>query len=165
MKDLLQQLFTKIVTHLRTQGKQCRGKTITSPDEPACAYRNDAGLKCAVGCLIADKYYDKALEGMIAHDDPVMDAVRQSLADEGIIIPESIGDYAKDPVNFETVATVERLLREMQRIHDHFTPSEWEMEFIAAAKRFDLSLEPADEHCPECQRSFGPHYKGECSHA
>lgn len=47
-----QEAFSKMVTHLRTQGvKSMDGKN-------GCVYRGPNGLMCAVGCLIPDdKYY------------------------------------------------------------------------------------------------------------
>jgi hypothetical protein len=57
-----QEIFDKVVTHLRTQGKQAKN---TSDD---CVYRRPNGLMCAVGCLIPDELYDPALEGATVAD-------------------------------------------------------------------------------------------------
>lgn len=52
-----QEVFDKVVTHLRTQGCQA-----FDPDN-GCVYRGPNGTKCAVGCLIPDKEYTPQMEG------------------------------------------------------------------------------------------------------
>lgn len=54
----LQSLFDRVVEHLYKQGRQAM-----SAAAGGCAYRGDNGLKCAVGCLIADEHYDPRMEG------------------------------------------------------------------------------------------------------
>lgn len=51
-----QQLFDFIGEHLIRQGKQASGGTF------GCAYRGKDGLKCAIGCIIPDKFYKKEME-------------------------------------------------------------------------------------------------------
>ena len=53
-----QEIFNKVATHLFTQGKRSFDKKLK-----VCAYRNDEGLSCAIGCLIPDELYDPAFEG------------------------------------------------------------------------------------------------------
>lgn len=52
-----QEIFDIVVTHLYAQGKQAED------GENGCQYRTDAGLKCAVGCLIPDDQYHPDMEG------------------------------------------------------------------------------------------------------
>lgn len=54
-----QQVFDQVVTHLLTQNKQSRNTS------GMCMYRNAEGLKCAVGCLIAEDEYKPAMEGKL----------------------------------------------------------------------------------------------------
>lgn len=50
-----QEIFDKVVAHLRKQG--C--KAISNS---RCKYRTSSGLKCAAGCLISDKDYNSECE-------------------------------------------------------------------------------------------------------
>jgi hypothetical protein len=68
----LQQMFDRIVGHLRTQNRQCK-------DQDACLYRGPEGNKCAVGCLITDEHYTEQLEGQNALDDDVVEALHRSI--------------------------------------------------------------------------------------
>lgn len=47
----LQEVFTTVSKHLLAQGVACRN------EDDDCMYRNEEGLKCAVGCLISDEAY------------------------------------------------------------------------------------------------------------
>lgn len=53
-----QEIFNKVITHLRKQGKP-------AAEGPYCRYRTEDGLKCAVGCLLPDEEYDSKYEGHI----------------------------------------------------------------------------------------------------
>lgn len=53
----IQEVFTKVVTHLRTQGEPARELKSSH-----CMYRLGE-LSCAVGCLIPDDQYDPSIEG------------------------------------------------------------------------------------------------------
>lgn len=52
------EVFTQAKTHLLTQNERCVN------EHNNCSYRNDNGLKCAVGALIADEFYSPDLEGL-----------------------------------------------------------------------------------------------------
>lgn len=89
---------------------------IVARDEAGrCSYRGVGGLKCAVGCLIKDKYYDKMMEGESADDLLVKAAVRSSLGLQRITSKMSI------------------IMAKMQNIHDDEDPAEWgrEIEWLA----------------------------------
>jgi hypothetical protein len=53
------EVFDKVKEHLLAQGRRAQA----SGAGLNCAYRNEEGLKCAVGCLIADEHYGSFLEG------------------------------------------------------------------------------------------------------
>lgn len=54
-----QEVLDQIAVHLLTQKQKCNnGKDQTDPNYQ-CLYRNEEGLKCAAGCLIADDEYKK----------------------------------------------------------------------------------------------------------
>lgn len=52
-----QEIFDKVVTHLRKQGGPALDK------KGRCKYRAGNGRMCAVGCLIPDNLYHKDMEG------------------------------------------------------------------------------------------------------
>jgi hypothetical protein len=77
-----QQIFETVARHLFAQGKRAvkfnesayhrevaeriRHNWGGKPDKEeyqTCQYRSPDGLKCAVGCLIPDEYYDVGMEG------------------------------------------------------------------------------------------------------
>lgn len=51
-----QKIYDKVVSHLRAQKQPSVG-------DDGCAYRGYCGLKCAVGVLITDEWYNTGLEG------------------------------------------------------------------------------------------------------
>lgn len=57
-----QEAFTKIVTHLREQGKPCMD------DTNKCLYHGPEGMKCAIGALIPDSEYKPEFESMSLFD-------------------------------------------------------------------------------------------------
>jgi len=50
-----QEIFDTVATHLFNQGKQ-------SYDNHKCLYRGPNGTKCAVGCLLPDRYYQESMD-------------------------------------------------------------------------------------------------------
>ena len=51
-----QEIFDRVVEHLAQQKKR------SMYDKDTCAYRSEDGLKCAIGALIPDEYYDSEFE-------------------------------------------------------------------------------------------------------
>lgn len=96
MKTLVQ-LSETIRDHLIKQ----RGKSVS--DHGSCKYRSDAGLMCAVGCLINDDAYVPGLEGKMADDPCITDALKLS----GVLVDE----------------TASQLFRAWQSYHDSFYES------------------------------------------
>jgi hypothetical protein len=106
-----QQLFDRVAEHLLKQNKRC-----TKYDE--CQYR--AGkLTCAIGCLIPDSRYNKALEGRGVDTPEVRRAAH-------ILVRQT------------------ELARDLQRVHDNFEPSKWIEELRSVAIDHKL-LEPWPE--------------------
>jgi hypothetical protein len=97
MMKTLVQLSETIRDHLIKQ----RAKSQT--EHGSCKYRNDAGLMCAVGCLIADDVYEPGLEGKLSDDPRIVDALKQS----GVLVDE----------------TSSQLFRVWQAYHDSFYTS------------------------------------------
>lgn len=110
-----QEIFDKVVTHLRKQG--CK-----SFDEftQSCLYRGPNGTSCAVGCLIPDEEYTSAIEG------DIVDALIYRFQLPSLIPMQS---------NIE-------LLGAFQRMHDFDEVSTWEQEFARVANRFNLNYSP-----------------------
>jgi hypothetical protein len=63
-----------------------------------CAYRGGCGEKCAVGVLLKDEYYERALEGRRVTSRDVLEALEKS-----------IGDFS---INFVSV---------LQSVHDNYS--------------------------------------------
>lgn len=71
MKTLVQ-LSETIRDHLIKQ------KAKSQSEFGSCKYRNDAGMMCAVGCLITDEAYNADLEGKMSNDLLVVEALNRS---------------------------------------------------------------------------------------
>lgn len=59
---LQQEMFDRVVAHMRAQGQQSVFRFEGSAST-MCAYRGPDGLKCAIGCLIPDDVYTPRMEG------------------------------------------------------------------------------------------------------
>lgn len=57
-----QEIFDKVIKHLESQNWQLSYEPSSSNGQPACMYRGDAGMSCAIGCLIPDDVYDAGME-------------------------------------------------------------------------------------------------------
>lgn len=111
-----QQIFDKVVNHLDAQRKQCKQHT-------TCSYRNDDGMKCAIGALIDDCYYSPTIEGLGANNLKVWELLNLS------------GVYHGED------STICNILSEMQNIHDSYLPNEWKKQFNIIAIRHSLNLD------------------------
>lgn len=109
-----QEIFDKVVTHLLTQ----RERSVIMNDDGyvSCAYKNDKGLKCAVGCLIKDEHYTGAIEGFSCEDMNVRDSLFKS----------GVGPYYL------------KMLNALQAIHDGCSVSNWEQELKVAASIYGV---------------------------
>lgn len=90
-----QQVFDQVKTHLLAQNKKSSNET------GGCFYRS-GDLKCAAGCLIADKEYN-----------PDMDSMEQ-----GTSWADLVSHNLAPPEHA-------RLISRLQNVHDDFNPSDW----------------------------------------
>src|SRR5688572_18548351 len=117
LKEWKQLVFDKVAKHLLKQGKRVyNGVT--------CCYRNQAGLKCAVGCLIDDDRYDPEIEGLRASAERVLRAIPEM--DDSCLLPQNLR------VMF---------LEQLQKIHDTQHETRWrdELSFVAREHGLDES--------------------------
>ncbi len=119
-----QELFNKIVVHLRVQGRKSQRYDTIGADGFQCAYKSKNGDKCAIGRLIPDEDYDSKMEGRSIHQ--LMDL---------------------DPFNliFKNLLPHQDLLNELQIIHDKEDVFFWENAFTKIARIFNLSLSSDNE--------------------
>lgn len=115
-----QELFDRIVAHLRAQGEQAK-----DPDD-GCVLKTEDGLRCAVGCLIPPEKYDPYLENEALDFDIPGGALHTILREEGVQLEDMM------------------MLMLFQEVHDRSIPEEWEREIKALAHRYDMTYtEPA----------------------
>lgn len=112
-----QEVFDKVVTHLRKQGRSSRnGK---------CLYRY-GDLKCAAGCLIEDEEYRPFMDG-------------DSDTSIGRIL-----HHPDTPVSMrERLAPHLELISSLQNLHDNRGVPDWENELSDVARDFDLQYTPS----------------------
>ena len=114
----MQEAFDAMVAHLRNQGEPSLDEELER-----AVYRNANGLKCAIGVLISDEYYDPAFDqngGL----DVMKPEVQSALAKSGV----PVDSWAMD------------MLARMQRVHDDWEPDMWEGEFSEVAKAYGLKF-------------------------
>jgi hypothetical protein len=109
-----QEVFTKVVTHLRKQGNKAWGS------EYGCLYRGPNGTSCAVGCLIPDEEYFADMEQKIVRE-----------ITEKYDLPSLRG--------LDT-----ELLGELQNIHDNSQPVRWEELWSQLADDRKLAFTPLE---------------------
>lgn len=109
-------LFKKMAKHLLRQMKKSEN------NNRICTYRSPEGLKCPVGVLIKDKYYDKYFEGAGLNHTPVkkneQEVLISSLRKSGVMIDD------------ESVRT---MLKDFQVTHDCFFVDKWLTELYSLA--------------------------------
>ena len=110
-----QQAFDIMVQHLRQQGRPSRY------DATGCRYRGPDGTKCAVGALIPDSLYRSGMEGL---------TIKSLVIEDRDVYGELCN--LLDSIDLQ-------LLEEMQTIHDHHTPANWERSFKECAEEFGLN--------------------------
>lgn len=96
-----QQIYNIVKRHLLKQGAR------SQDTQEHCLYRGPRGLKCAIGALIKDEFYNPALEDKSANQPEVLDALRRSFG----LHPSQLMDVF--------------FLSDLQEIHDRVNPSEW----------------------------------------
>lgn len=101
-----QEVFDHVAKHLLTQKTKCL-------TEGRCVYRNEHGMSCAAGCIIADDEYKESMEGKIWQD-----LIRHK------IVPEAHN----------------HLIDHLQLAHDLKKPQEWPTQIQAVAKYHNLII-------------------------
>lgn len=116
-----QEVFDKVVVHLRKQGRQ-------AVKDGCCLYRSPEGLKCAVGCLIEDAEYSPAFERKILCD--LIQYLRYLESLEGTDRSALLNRLVMN----------EPLLERLQSVHDDGEVPDWEQGLARVAKEFDLTM-------------------------
>ena len=109
-------VFNKVTVHLLTQWE------VAQDQKGRCTYRLDTPkdtLKCAVGCLIKDEYYNINLEQAYC-DAPL---VREALRKSGVDLEETLD-----------------LLEKLQNIHDSFNKKRWPDLLEEVASDFSITI-------------------------
>jgi hypothetical protein len=112
-----QTMFDTVVTHLLTQNSTSIGIGGT------CLYRGPDNKRCAIGCLIPDEMYTKALEYK-----PVRILV------ENPALNSEIATYLSQ-FNLD-------LLIRVQQVHDAYQPKDWYLILRNVAAQFKLKFNP-----------------------
>lgn len=125
----LQEIFDKVVTHLRTQRYQCLD------DAGVCMYRYNDGLSlkmCAAGCLIPDGDYDPNWEETTIADKD----------EDNVEEFNSITQYFLSKYNNDFIYIV--FIRKLQSIHDVLDSNinDWEPQFNTLARQYSLTIPP-----------------------
>lgn len=109
-----QEIFDIVAKHLLTQNvKAMDGNGI-------CMYRNDKGLKCAVGCLIPSEHYDPSIEKQTLY----------FLSHDAYINPK-LKAFLKDNYG---------LLLSLQALHDYAEPKQWAQSLQYMAQEYSLTF-------------------------
>ena len=109
-----QEIFNTVRDHLLTQGTRSTNK------RGRCAYRGEDGARCAVGALIPDHLYDPTLE-----DLGVWSTFLDSVMYECGVPSELRAD--------------DKMVGQLQRIHDRTLPEDWSYELTRLAEREGLT--------------------------
>ena len=110
------EVFNKVSEHLLAQNEQALDGNWE------CVYRNETGLKCAVGCLIKDEFYFENLEYTgLSRTGPIAKALKKS----GVVMTREMLD----------------LLQRLQKLHDHKEPEAWKEELGKLKLRFFRGVE------------------------
>lgn len=120
-----QELFNRIVTHLRMQGKPA------VDGGGACEYRTEDGAMCAVGVLIATDCYNKEFEGVLLCRSEAEADRRQGLLLDAL-------EHSGVPTDEETL----NFLSDAQAVHDSWrenTPFP-KARFAMLGERHELDL-------------------------
>ena len=109
-----QQIFDKVVAHLRAQG--CKSMNAR---RSSCVYRGPEGRKCAAGALIADEHYTPNLDASPANTVGTRDV-------DAALVKSGVPDDAL------------YLVRDLQVVHDAYPVEYWEERFRQIADGRDL---------------------------
>ena len=144
MNLTLQQIFSHVALHLHKQGAQALNA------QKECAYRDEQGRSCAVGCLIPDKYYTPAIEGPTVRAARPDNPFTQALVSDGLVGEEKLlalrDALLKSGVDLSDRATAD-LLQDLQKLHDDDIYADcrgtWRAGLVKIAHKFQLQM-PAE---------------------
>jgi len=108
----LQETFNIVKSHLLKQNKRCA-------EDDVCLYRNDEGLKCAVGALINDDEYRSEHNELGLHTG----LVKNMLTASGVSTDRESMD----------------LMHDLQSTHDQIEPEKWEAGLKLTAVKYNLN--------------------------
>lgn len=113
------EIFLKVKIHLLSQNQKSLDCAIkVACNSASCMYRGMNGLKCAVGCLISDEFYDKDLEN-------------------GSVGPEVMGAVCKSlGIDSQYDELLRIMLQRLQTVHDQNKPEYWDRELDLIEGRF-----------------------------
>jgi hypothetical protein len=103
-----QEVFDQVAEHLLKQNAQSKRAT-------DCAYRGEGGLKCAVGCLIADDEYIPEIE------NKSWETV--------------VNNYFPDLIDVHA-----DLIINLQKLHDFYEPNSWQRILKKMAEHYELTF-------------------------
>lgn len=118
-------LFDKVVYALREQGEKSVQPKLNRHGNQVCVYRGGGKcgtLKCGVGHLIADEFYDPEMENEIA---------------SSILVYNAVGDS----LGFKLSEYDARMLNELQEVHDNLDVVGWEHGFKNVADKNAIEYE------------------------
>ena len=133
-----QEIFNKVITHLRQQGRPAMGDRRNG--ENYCLYAAPNGDACAVGCLINPNAYHPDIEGV-----GVQTAISCVVA-EGDCVEDDRGFLLLQVLEASGIRTDRhtlRVLEDLQSVHDGWVWGEpMPMhKFVAVADQFGLMIE------------------------
>ena len=122
-----QQIFNKVAKHLLKQG----AKSISGI---VCAYRGDNKTRCAIGCLIPNRLYDKTIEGIgaSAFSSPVSKYTADDRTARRYRTARRIGRALK------LYPSQSGLLDALQDVHDNKSVDDWESALEEIADKYEL---------------------------
>lgn len=135
-----QNVFNRVVTHLRAQGKRSLADHKRPSGHTACRYRNRDGLKCAIGGLFPDELYKREMDVKPEYLDKEYGCSVDQLLDRfPEVAPHITGDAAVKLTSDEV-----GYLGDLQGMHDNAhdvdAGGSWEPHFERFAKNHRLTL-------------------------
>lgn len=117
-----QEIFTKVKNHLLQQNTK-------SAEEEICKYRHGS-LACAVGCLIEDEFYSPKLE---------YQSVKFAFRNRFFITKATALNQALSKSGIDVYdETIQKLLMELQHLHDSHQPQNWPIELEKLAEKYNV---------------------------
>lgn len=126
----LQEVFNQAAEHLLHQRKKSQVYSSES-QASVCCYRSDTGLRCAVGCFIADDEYIPEIEGFTWHYSMFPNLMAATNEQK-----EFMARY--DVTNWPKQTNV--LLVKLQVIHDSSPVGSWGFDLAKLANEWGLSV-------------------------